>query len=359
MLDSVDDTPLIHFKGENSHLIQINFEHLESSTSGEISKCENNFNEDKSKIKKSVIHNKKNSIIINKNGTILNKKTKREKITATNNPKIKDKKNNKYKLILNIFNEFKSSSHLYKEFPQFNIIDKNIKKDLYSSSSELAREVRSVFSHIFLLFLNDPVKYNNTLILCELFEKIYNKYDNKILSKECKNLVEIINKLKRELRQTEISRNYTNENLSLSNNNSVLSPFCPKKNKFKFFLNDSDTDVSVKKYKNEITNKIKNLNSEQKKGLFYIVTNECLDKNEEENTMELNVNKMSLNQLKKLENYLNKCIKENNNGLSLSPIKNVDFSREELLLGEKESGIIKNDDLSSSLSDDDEDEDDE
>ena len=364
MLDSVSNTPLIGHKGENLNLIQINFDHSDSSTgesnpSGEVSKYENII-EDKNKPKKVVKQNKKNSMII-KNDTILNKKTKRGK-SSTNNKKIKDNKKNKntkYKLILNIFNEFKSSSPLYKEFSQFHAIEKNIKNELYSSSSELAGEMRNIFSHIFLLFFNDPDKYNKTLILCEFFEKIYKKYDNKILTKECKNLVEMINKLKKELRQTELSKNNSNENISYSNNNCVISPYSSSKNKFKFQFNDSDSEISVKKYKNEITNKIKKLSIEQKKGLFNVVSNECIDKNTQNNVMEINVNKMTLNQLKQLEKYVNQCIKDNNSGVS-SPIeKKSEMSRSKFIEDEKESEILRNDDLSSCLSDDDEDEDDE
>ena len=364
MLDSVSNTPLIGHKGENLNLIQINFDHSDSSTgesnpSGEVSKYENII-EDKNKPKKVVKQNKKNSMII-KNDTILNKKTKRGK-SSTNNKKIKDNKKNKntkYKLILNIFNEFKSSSPLYKEFSQFHAIEKNIKNELYSSSSELAGEMRNIFSHIFLLFFNDPDKYNKTLILCELFEKIYKKYDNKILTKECKNLVEMINKLKKELRQTELTKNNSNENISYSNNNCVISPYSSSKNKFKFQFNDSDSEISVKKYKNEITNKIKKLSIEQKKGLFNVVSNECIDKNTQNNVMEINVNKMTLNQLKQLEKYVNQCIKDNNSGVS-SPIeKKSEMSRSKFIEDEKESEILRNDDLSSCLSDDDEDEDDE
>ena len=55
MLDSVSNTPLIGHKGENLNLIQINFDHSDSSTgesnpSGEVSKYENII-EDKNKPK--------------------------------------------------------------------------------------------------------------------------------------------------------------------------------------------------------------------------------------------------------------------------------------------------------------------
>ena len=356
MLDSVGNIPKIGLKGENLHLIQINFDHWDVSTrespSGESSKFENivNFTNNSKKVIKQnkTINNK----ILN-NDTILNKKTKRGK----NNPKIKDNKNknNKYNLIFNIFNEFKYSSTLYKEFPQFHTIEKNIKNELYSSSSELAKEIHNVFSNLFILFSKDFDKYNKTLILSNSFEKIYKKYDNQILTKECRNLLEIINKLKKEFRQPEITKNISNENISYINNN--ISPYCPSKNKFKFQITDSDSQISVKKYKNEITNKIKNLSNDQKKGLFNIVSNDCIDKNMQNNAMEINVNKMTFKQLKQLEKYVNKCIKDNKSGLSQSKEKNMEMSMNKYLDGEKESGILKNDDLSSCLSDEDDDED--
>mgnify|MGYP002625198678 FL=1 len=352
MLDSVSNTPLIDIKGENLNLIQINFDFWDNSTresnpSGEISKCEK-INDIKNKSKKMMKQSKKKSITLKESDTILKKKTKRG-----NNQKIKDNKNVKYKLILNFFNEFKSNSPLYKEFTQFHTIEKNVKNELYSSSSELAREVRNAFSHIFSLFNNDSNNYNKALILSELFEKIYKKYDNKVLTKECKNLVEIINKLKKELRQTGIPKNDSSE--IISNNNLVL-PSSGSKNKFQIKFNDSES--SLKKYKNEIANKINQLNIEQKKGLFNVVSNNCIDQNTQDKMMEINVNKMTFYQLKQLENYISQCIKDNNSGISSPLDKKLSSSRSKFFEDEKDSDILRNDDLSSCLSDDDDDEDD-
>ena len=163
------------------------------------------------------------------------------------------------------------------------------------------------FQIFFLLFLNDSDKYNNTLILCDLFENIYKKYDNQILTKECKNLLEVINKLKKEFCHTGITKNTSNENITYTNNN-CISPYCLSKNKIKLQFTDSNSELSVKKYKSEIKHKIKNLNNEQKKDLFNIVANDCIDKNIQNNVMEINVNKMTFNKLKQLEKYMNKCI---------------------------------------------------
>ena len=227
----------------------------------------------------------------------------------------------------------------------------------------MASEIRNIFSRIFSSFF-DYEKYNKTLILCENFEKIYKKYDNKSLTKKCKNLAEIINKLKRELRQTELSRNIPADNKSYSNKNSNnFYSFSASKNKFHLNLNESDNDTvpekSVKKYKNEISNKINKLNNEQKRGILSIISNNCVDKNMQNNVMEINVNKMSLNQLKELDKYLNKCIKDNNSNITSPLEKKLDFSNSKIFDEEKECDILKNDDLSSCLSDDEDEEDEE
>ena len=100
-------------------------------------------------------------------------------------------------------------------------------------------------------------------------------------------------------------------------------------------------------FRNELINKINKLNTEQKKGIFQII----YDNNKEENIlqnkeMEIDINKLSFNKLKQLNKYLNDCIHLN---------KSANASMSCLLDEEKEYDILKNDDLSSCLSDDDED----
>ena len=368
MFESNPQTPLIDIKGKNFNLIQINFDNSENSTresncSGENLKSFEDTIDIKNYQKSMKIQGGKKSSISKNKINILNKKTKREKNQANSLKKNSNKqKNGKYKIILNLFNEFKSSCKSFKEFSQFHYIEKNVKNDLYSSTYELALEVRNVFSHIFSSCNN----YDKTLFFCELFEEIYKKYDNKPLTKKCKNLAEIINKLKRELRQTELGRNipsekYENKNY-INNINNSFYLYSSSKNKFKLELKDSDSEaiseISVKKYKNEITNKIKKLNNEQKRGILRIISNCCIDKNTQNNSMEININKISFNQLKQLDKYINECIKNNNSNISSPFDKKSEYSNNKFFEDEKECDILKNDDLSSCLSDD-EDEDDE
>lgn len=347
MCETPVDTPFITFKGEKLNLIQINL-HSESSTGDSVQSLGENSEDKRGKTKKKV--GKKNTNKLCNTGKyekILRKKTKRKKGKA----KVCEVKNNKYKIILNIFNEFKNNSPLYKEFSQFHDIEKNIKNEMYSSSADLANDMRNLFSSIFLFFYNDSEKYNKTLILCELFEKIYKKYDNQILTKECKNLLETINKLKRELRQTELSKNASSENL-IQNFASISNT----KLRFNLGGGEQDNEISVKNYKNQMMNKIQKLTKEQKKGLYNVISNEGIDTNTQDNVMEINVNKMTRNQLKQMEKYINQCIKENNIGFSSPSAKSLELKK--FFEEEKEMDILKNDDLSSCLSDDDDEDED-
>ena len=389
MTDIIIKNPLIGYTGEKLNLIQINFENADGSTKSEnqegTEKQVNNQNSPLVNEKPEVMGRGPGAKLSKKdtkkrNSKNLGKKTKRKSCKgAVNINKIKNGKN---KILFKLFNEFKSSSPLYKEYPQFNYIEKNLKNNLYSSLNEIVNEIRNTFSQIFFSSL-DSEKYNKIYLLCETFEKIYKEYDNKIFLKESKNLHDIINKLKKELRQTEIMKNSSNINIIPNNNNIYYNNsnnnIYNNKNRFKLHFNDSDgsenaSEIPAKKYKMAITNKINKLSNDQKKGIRAIISENCLlEHNSESNVMKVDVNKMPFNQLKKLEKYVNKCIKDNNRSnfnSSLSLINNescgsnlnmtkLGYSKLSLFEEEKEIDILKNDDLSSALSDDEDDEEDE
>ena len=391
MTDIIIKNPLIAYTGEKLNLIQINFENADGSTKSEnqegTEKPWNHQNPPSVDEKPEVRGRSSGPKLSQKdtkkrNAKNLGKKTKRKNCKgAVNINKIKNGKN---KILFKLFNEFKSSSPLYKEYPQFNYIEKNLKNNLYSSLNEIVNEIRNTFSQIFFSSL-DSDKYNKIFILCESFEKIYKEYDNKIFLKESKNLHDIINKLKKELRQTEIMKNSSNINIISNNNNNSYynnsnNNIYNNKNRFKLHFNDSDgsenaSEMPAKKYKIAITNKINKLSNDQKKGIRAIVSDNCLlEHSSESNVMKVDVNKMTFYQLKKLEKYVNKCIKDNNRNnnynSNLSLINNESFgsnlnmtklgySKLSLFEEEKEIDILKNDDLSSALSDDEDDEEDE
>ena len=337
MIETHQNPPLLlNIKGENQNLFQINLDNSENSTRESHPECENSkccFDEfsENNRNEQSLFMSPEPS---KKKIDYLNKKREKndKKIFANKNKN----KNGKNKLIYKLFSEFKSCGKLYKEFCQFHFIEKNIKNNIYSTTNELASEIRNVFSSIFSNFTNSHI-YNKTFIFCENFENIYKKYDNKSLTKKCKNLSDIINKLKRELRQTEI--NQIQGEYKYNNNNMFLSMNKKTKNK-----NDN--------YKNILINKIKKLNTEQKKGILHIIydnkTKEQFLQNKENKEMEIDINQLSCDKLKQLEKYLNDCINYNeSNNASMSCL----LQEEE----EKEYDILNNDDLSSHLSDDDDD----
>ena len=196
MTDIIIKNPLISYTGEKLNLIKINFENADGSTKSENQEGTEkpsktiSINDLETKAKSQL-----NKIgIKNRHVKNLGKKTKRnneKNIKGTIN--LNKIKNGKNKLLFKVFNEFKLSSPLYKEYPQFNYVEKNLKNNLYASLNELVNEIRNTFSQIFFSSF-DSEKYNKAYSLCESFEKIYKEYDNKIFLKQSKNLHDIINK---------------------------------------------------------------------------------------------------------------------------------------------------------------------
>ena len=326
MLNSNSNTPL-SFDIKTNNMNSVIYEQSESSTG------DSNPNGDCSKYLKEIVIPKVNSkykkvkkkskykkynIKVEK---LLNKKTKR------NNPKYIKKDN----IIINIFNEFKSNSSLYKKFPQFHIIEKNVKNGLYSSSSDLSKDVRKIFSSNFSSFLTnlDYSKYNQALILSEIFEKIYKKYDCDSYVKKAKILFEKISKLKKEINKIEIE--IGGKTGKIMNKEKKKSE---KKN-----------GISIEKYKADISNNIQKLNIEQKKGILKIISNNLIDKNNEDNTIEFNINKLPYKQLKQLDKYINQCINNNENKNDIiNQVKKYEISKKYFKEEKKQNDTFNEDD---------------
>ena len=146
MTDIIIKNPLIGYTGEKLNLIQINFENADGSTKSEnqegTEKQVNNQNSPLVNEKPEIMGRGPGSKLSKKdtkkrNSKNLGKKTKRKNCKgAVNINKIKNGKN---KILFKLFNEFKSSSPLYKEYPQFNYIEKNLKNNLYSSLNEIVK----------------------------------------------------------------------------------------------------------------------------------------------------------------------------------------------------------------------------
>lgn len=323
-------TPLDETKLKGDNLFSI----LSASEGSESSTGDSNINNtEHPKGKEEVIiqnNSNKKKEKKNKNDKILNKKTKR------NNFKYNAKKNN---LINIIFNEFKSSSiSLYKKFREFNIIEKNIKNELYNTYFDFATDMRNIFSNIFLSFSKklDHSKYNQVLILSEIFEKIYKKYDYDSIPKKAQNLFDVMTKLKKEIHKYEICKN-------------------GKNGKSSNFGKNRNNENLIKKYRENISNKINKLNVEQKKGILKIISNNLLDKNDNNSIIEFNINKIPFHQLKMLDKYINECINDN---IFERVRKNSEIASGETIEEKKDNVIIEEEEFVSSFFSDDDYEDD-
>lgn len=319
--NNISNTPSsLDIKGENMN--SFNNEQSESSTGdsnpiGDYSKYLKDIIIPMNKKKKKK-EKKKSTKMIN----LLSKKTKRKNYKYTKNDNI----------IINIFNEFKSNSSLYKKFSKFLIIEKNVKNGLYSSTMDFARDVRKTFSTIFSSFstYSDFSKYNQALIFSEIFEKIYNSYESDCYVKNAKIIYEKISKLKKEINKIEIEKNGKN--------------YSKEKKR-----GEKKKEISIEKYKEDILNNIKKLNIKQKKGILKILSNSLINKNDKNNIIEFNINKIPFNQLKQLNKYITQCI---NNNL-INQAQKDDISNGQIN-DEKNENIVcdEDDNLSSFISDD-------
>ena len=313
MIKSLQSSPLELNKKINSLSSPNNSEPSESST-GE-SQFKDETNEEKDDIKKK---NKKNLKKKNYNN-LLNKKVKRFNFQSPNK-KNKNINVNKNNIIYNIFNEFKSTYSLNYKFPQFNQVEKNLKNGFYTSSHELARDFRNIFSNLFSSSLTklDSDKYNKIFILSEIFENIFQKYEKNSQIKLAQKLSDELAKLKKEINK--LTRHRKNKAGDVS----------------QVYNLEDNKEISNDNIREDIISKISKLNSEQKKGILDIISDNLVNKNCENNIIEFDINKLPLNQLKKLDIYINKCINDNIN-------INNNIKRQ---IVEKESDIIQNDELS-------------
>ncbi len=194
-----------------------------------------------------------------------------------------------------IYQKFKGSD-LYPKFSFFHRIEKSLRANHYSTHQELALEIRGIFQNYFTAAVNDPQAYNDTWKLSTFFEDIYKDYENKIFTKESKNIFELkkkMNKLRKEIREKNSS------NLPLKNT------------KLKIDVNDfniaSEKEKKIsKKYKMSLVNNIRSLNSDQIKGVINIIHDNL---SVEEKTLEFDINNLALDKLKELDKYVRKCLK--------------------------------------------------
>ena len=322
MNQSCSTTPLSYIRKEIPLSNQNILDSSESST-GE-SQYKEELNEDKCE------KNIDNNNYIKKDGgnKLLSKKVKRFNFLSPNKKQKKNNNNNKNNIINNIFQEFKSSFSQYSKYPQFKIIEKKIKNGLYSSPFEFSKDFRKIFSNLFLASLTplDSQKYDKILILSQIFEEIFQKYEKNSQIKTAIKLANEEAKIRKEINKFTRKKNPKIGNLG------DIQNLVEKKEK------------SMEDIRENISKKITQLNAEQKRGILNIIDEKLVNKNENNKIIEFNIYNIPIKQLKKLDLYINNCI---NNNINIKNYKNE--------IEENINNIIQFDELSNSgseLSDD-------
>ena len=318
MITSCSTTPLEEIRKDNASSNQNNSDPSESSTG------ESQYKEDTNDNKSVQNINNKKYKKNNNEKKLLNKKVKRLNFQSPNK-KQKNNSNNKLNIISNILQEFKSNFSQYNKYPQFKIIEKNFKNDFYPSPLEFALDFRKIFSNLFLSSLTplDSGKYEKILIISQIFEQIFQKYEKNSQIKTAQKLSDDLAKLKKE-----INKLTRKKNIKTGNSGHVSN------------LEETKEDF-IEDIRENILSKIIKLNSEQKKGILKIIDDKLINKNGENNFIEFNINNIPIKQLKKLNIYINNCI---NNNININ--NNYKTEVEE----KKEDTLIQMDELSSSLS---------
>ena len=317
MIPSCSTTPLDDFRKETALSNQNNSDPSESST-GE-SQYKEEINDYKS------VKNIDNKNYNKKDGRnkFLNRKVKRFNFLSPNKKQKNNNNNNKNNIITNIFHEFKSSFSQYNKYPQFKIIEKKIRNDFYPSPLEFALDFRKIFSNLFLSSLTplDSEKYEKILILSQIFEEIFQKFEKNSQIKTAQKLTDDLTKIKKEINKLTRKKNSKNGNLGHVQNL------------------EEKKEKSTEDILDNISSKISKLNTEQKKGILNIIDESFINKNDENNIIEFNINNIPINQLKKLDIYINNCI---NNNININNYKKE--------IEENMNDLIQMDELSRSCS---------
>lgn len=210
--------------------------------------------------------------------------------------------NSKVKVCHKIFEQFQKYED-FNKFSLFNNLEKQICLGQFQHHTQLAEEIRNIFGLYFKHNINDPQAYSRTTTYSNYFEDLYKEYENKKFNKETKNVLELkkkMNKLRKEIRE----KNNPNINNKLKINLEDFNLFSERNKKIS------------KKYKLLLANNIRNLNSDQVKGIINIIHDSLNYDNEK--TMEIDINKLPIEKLKELDKYVKRCVKNKNRNVNLN-----------------------------------------
>ena len=177
-------------------------------------------------------------------------------------------------------------------------IDKKVKTYQYSSIYSFGMEIRTLFTNLFSICVEDRNSYNKGMVLNKYFEDIYRDISEpQVENKEIEQLNKKIQKIESQIqdkRPSSITNTFGNKQQSR-----VQVP----QNEKPMTMNE----------KNILSNNIRSLSTEQMKGIINLLCDQYpLEKNSK--YFEFDIEKLSTKKLRELEKYVKKCITKNKKG---------------------------------------------
>ena len=232
-----------------------------------------------------------------------------------------------------IFFLFKNNDY-YNKFPQFSKLEKKLKIENYSNINDLAIDIRNTFNDYFNLHVNNPKSYTSLFSLSTYFEDLYKDYENKNFQKETKYIMDLkkrINKLKREIIENTTSASANKMKINISDYNIL-----------------KDKGFS-KKFKINLFNNLKLLDSEQIKGVLHII-HEFINIDSDK-IFEFDIENVPNYKVKELNKYVKKCLRERKYVTKSYPFE--DKKEEIKMVFDKKQDNLENKKIISLLSDSD------
>lgn len=295
-------------------------------------------------------------VVASKCDTLSVQKTNKQKKSKTAKKETKIEENEK--TFLKIFQSLKAGYEM-KDFKNLLNLQRDIRKKKFSSFVDFVKTVRKIFSEYFLYFSKDRLKYMKIFQIASTFEDLVREKEEKIFLKRSQALIKTNKKIKELKRTANKIKRETTKNQSSST-------------RFKISLSDMEiTSASERKpqeslneFRYSISKQIQRLSLEKKKELLNLVNKNYLRKDSNQ-CFNLEISKMPLRQLQKIENFLNgqstkeeilltPSVTRTASNIIINAPKTYDSTpssiKEETLLRIKKD--ILEDDLSDSLSDD-------
>ena len=295
-----------------------------------LNKLTESYNKDKKKNKKSKNLIKSTSYSYNTNNSInkLNYKNEKKEYTQikkrttqensgdiitndTNREKYKIAK--KCKIAIERIKDTPLSKNFYEfndtETPSLSKVEKKLNNYEYTSFYDFEMDIRKIWSHFFYLGeKGDKEIYENTSKMSEKWENICSELDNAnddMFESVSKSVIRRAEKNKKEIMDNKengkdkVNKNITKNKEIIKNGNDEIN--INNKEELTGTMNAED--------KNKLGNLIRNnLNMEQLKGLAKILMGKDNIK-----VLEFDIDQLPYDKLKKLEKYVNDCVKQNNN----------------------------------------------